>query len=171
MNKELILLKDFQREIAIKSKQNPSYKVTPHSVQEQMDTVIDRKLMIQEAMKMGLAGNEDFIRTIQSFWEQTLIRELIEKKSSDWEDQLFVTDHEVREFYASISKGNARTPPLDSIYDQIKKSLVDQKKTAALEEWLSDKREKAVIDINAQLMNELAPFEGQAQRNGGEDVR
>lgn len=99
VNRESIKLEDFQREIALRSKQNPSYKVTPQTIDEQLHTIIDRRLMIQEATKMGLVNNRDFVRTIQTFWEQTLIRELMKAKSHEWEDRIFVTEQEVRDYY------------------------------------------------------------------------
>lgn len=171
VNKEQISLKEFQREIALRSKQNPHYKVTPQTVKEQLDTVIDRKIMIQEAMKNGLANNEDFVRTIQTFWEQTLIRELIAAKNHEWEDRLFVTEQEIQDFYSRMNKEDASMPPLESISDQIKRALLEQKKTAALEEWLTDVRAKASIDINTELINEFGKVEEQTVKGGTEDVR
>jgi hypothetical protein len=102
VNHESIKLEDFQANLALRSKQNPSYKITSEEINEQMDTVIDRRLMIQEAMRMGLAENKDFVRTIQSFWEQTLIRELIAAKSREWESRLFVTEREVEDYYEKM---------------------------------------------------------------------
>lgn len=102
VNEESIKLEDFQREIALRSKQNPSYKVTPQTIDEQLHTIIDRRLMIQEATKMGLVNNKDFVRTIQTFWEQTLIRELMKAKSHEWEDRIFVTEQEVRDYYKKM---------------------------------------------------------------------
>jgi hypothetical protein len=99
VNHEPIKLEDFQAKLALRSRQNPSYKITSQEISEQIETVIDRRLMIQEAMRMGLAENKDFVRTIQSFWEQTLVRELIAAKSREWESRLFVTEREVEDYY------------------------------------------------------------------------
>jgi len=169
VNKELISLRDFQKDIAIRSKQNPSYRITPQSVKEQLDTSIDRKLMIQEAMKMGLTNNEDFVRTIQTFWEQTLIRELIEAKSHEWADRLFVSEDEIRDYYEEIIKKSPNVPPLDTIYDQLKKAILEQKKTDALDAWLSKVRKSAVINVNEKLMDKFVLKKNQT--SGGQDAR
>lgn len=169
VNKELISLRDFQEDIAIRSRQNPSYKITPQSVNEQLDTSIDRKLMIQEAMKMGLTNNEDFVRTIQTFWEQTLIRELIEAKGHEWEDRLFVTEQEIAGYYKEITKRAGSVPPLEKIHNEIKKVILDQKKTDALDEWLSKVRKRASIDINEKLMDEFIIGKHQAESGGHDD--
>jgi len=169
VNKELISLRDFQEDIAIRSKQNPSYQITPQTVKEQLDTAIDRKLMIQEAMKMGLTNNEDFVRTIQTFWEQTLIRELIEAKSHEWEDRLFITEDEISDYYEEITKKSDNVPPLKSIYDQLKKVILEQKKTDALDEWLSMVRKRAVINVDEKLIDEFVVKKNQAESGGKND--
>jgi hypothetical protein len=227
VNDEPVLLEDFEREISLRSKQNPAYKITPTTLEGQLDTIIDRKLMIQEAMKMGLAGNADFVRTIQSFWEQTLIRELIENKNDEWEKRLFVTEQEIRDYYDKatqmatfslyrtkdekravevlkktenhgdapgwevigpvayhdvppfaladlfdMAEGEKKMlrdgdefiviylmkkeihplPPLNKIQGQVKREVLERKKTEALEEWLAQVREKADIDINKEII-------------------
>ena len=169
INKEPLKLEDFQREMALRSKQDPSYKITPQAIDEQMDTIIDRRLMVQEAMKMGLTSNKDFVRTIQNFWEQTLIRELIEAKNKEWEKRLFVTDKEIRDYYENMrtmaKKDTIDLPPLQTLYDQIKRDILQQKRTTALESWLKEVREKAVIEVNENLLD--ASFETENKAGQG----
>ncbi len=102
VNNDPVKLEDFQREIALRSRQDPSYRVNDKAIENQLNTIIDRRLMIQEATRMGLVNNEDFVRTIQTFWEQTLIRELIEEKNQEWEKRLFITEEEINEYYEKM---------------------------------------------------------------------
>jgi hypothetical protein len=171
VNKEIVSLKNFQRDLAVKAKQNPSYRVNEETVQEQLNSSIDRKLMVQEAMKMGLASHEDFVRTIQIFWEQTLIRELIEAKNHEWKESLFVTEEEVRSYYEGINSASVKLPPLEAIYDQIKKAKLAQKRTDALEEWLSEVRSNAIININDDLLDKIVTADDSINNNGGNDGR
>jgi len=94
-----IFLKDYREEVALVSRNNPAFKVNPASLEGQLETMIDKKLMIQEAVKRGLSDDERFIKSIKRFWEQTLIRELIGVKNDEWADRLFVTDDEVHGHY------------------------------------------------------------------------
>ncbi|HLE09316.1 MAG TPA: hypothetical protein VI914_06780 [Thermodesulfobacteriota bacterium] len=94
-----ILLMDFQREVFLASRRDPNLKTTHGALKELLQTDIDRKLMIQEAVRMGLSEDEHFAETIKKFWEQTLIRELINAKTREWSDRLFVTDDEVKKHY------------------------------------------------------------------------
>lgn len=99
VNDSNIYLIEFQKEISILSKRNPAFKITPQIVEEQLNTAIDKKLMLQEAMEKGLIEDQRFVETIKTFWEQTLIRELIESKSKEWAGRLFVTEEEIKTHY------------------------------------------------------------------------
>lgn len=231
VNDAPVLLKEFQKEISIQSKKNPAFKITSKTLQEQLDIMIDKKLMLQEAMKMGLAENERFVDTIKTFWEQTLIRELIDAKMKEWGDRIFVTDEDVQKTYQRmqyapivkllkvenkekaeaarqrmlkgekiegeetigplssedikidilnnafdmaqgeakifeyengylvlylIKKEKTSVPLLKDIYNQIKQSVLEQKKEKALEQWLKDIKKSAQIQVNTQILKKAA---------------
>lgn len=94
-----IFMKDLVREVDMASSMEPGAKLTEERVEEILHTMIDKKLLIDEAVKKGLSEDERFLASIKSFWEQTLIRELVETKNKEWADKLFVTDKEVKERY------------------------------------------------------------------------
>lgn len=99
VNRSPILLKEFQKELAVHSRRDPAIRLNARVIEEQLEIMIDKKLMIQEATRMGLAEDERFIETIRTFWEQTLIRDLIGTKTKEWNDRLFVTEDEIQEQY------------------------------------------------------------------------
>ncbi len=47
-----------------------------------LDLAIRKQVLIQEAQRQGLDRKESFMKTIERYWEQTLIKELIQKESS-----------------------------------------------------------------------------------------
>lgn len=96
VNGSPIYMKDLVSEVNRASKMEPGMKLTDERIEEILHTMIDRKLLIDEAVKMGLSEDERFLESIKSFWEQTLIRELVEKKNREWADRLIVTDDEVK---------------------------------------------------------------------------
>jgi hypothetical protein len=61
--------------------------------------MIEQKLLIQEAVKLGLNEDPKFAATIKTYWEQTLIRNLIEAKTREFSDKVFVTDDEIAKEY------------------------------------------------------------------------
>ena len=48
-----------------------------------LDLAIRRQVLIQEAQREGLDREETFMETIERYWEQTLIKELLEKKTRE----------------------------------------------------------------------------------------
>jgi len=104
VNDTPISLSEFQKEVSILSKRNPAFKATPQTLEEQLNTIIDKKLLLQEAMKKGVAEDERFVQTIKSFWEQTLIKELLELKAREWADRLFVTEEEINRQYQRMQR-------------------------------------------------------------------
>jgi hypothetical protein len=85
-------------------------------------------------MKMGLAKNEKFVRTIQTFWEQTLIRELIEAKNSEWEDRMFATDEEIK-YYYSLMKRKVTFKVVNAKSHSEAKEALDAAHTGSFEGW------------------------------------
>ena len=92
-----IYMQEFMKEVRLSSRREPNEKLTEERLEEILHTMVDRKLLIDEAVKAGLSQDEHFLESIKSFWEQTLIRELIDKKNREWADKLIVTDDELRQ--------------------------------------------------------------------------
>jgi len=99
INDTPILLRDFEREVTTATRRDPTIRITEDSLAALLDSMVERKLLIQEAVAMGLSENERFLATIKAYWEQTLIRELIDSKTAEWADKTFVTDDEVHSYY------------------------------------------------------------------------
>jgi len=104
VNKDPIYESDLKREIALRAKLDPSFKLTPDTEREQLDLIINRKLIVQAAMEKGLSRQERFINTIRSFWEQTLIRDFIDFKKKELQEYIFVTDDDVKKYYNDLSQ-------------------------------------------------------------------
>jgi len=87
---------ELQQEAADYGKNN---RVTRHTVNDQLHLMIEHKLLIQEAIKMGISEKKEFAETIKDFWEQTIIRNLIEAKAGELSGKIFVTDQEIANEY------------------------------------------------------------------------
>ena len=154
VNGAAVPFQEFQKELAIYASRNPDFKLNAESVEEHLNMFIDKQLMIQEATKMGLAEDERFLETIKRFWEQTLIRELIDAKSREWRGRLFVTEDEILGYYQEMKPGLTPKPLLKDVRDEIRLSLLEQKKQKAMEEWLREVRKGASIKIDAKRLSE-----------------
>jgi len=87
---------ELQQKVAGYGKNNA---LTRHAVDDQLHLMIEHKLLIQEAVKMGLNEDKKFAETIKAFWEQTIIRNLMEAKTGELSGKIFVTDQEIAAEY------------------------------------------------------------------------
>ena len=90
---------DLKRALALRARTDPHFKITPATLDIEMDNLIDNRLLIAEAQKMDLDKKVRFADTIKTFWEQTLIRELLSAKNAEFDRDIGVTPDEVREYY------------------------------------------------------------------------
>ena len=103
INGEPIFVKDFNREIALNFKRDPMFRITPEALQSQVGIMRDKRLLIQEAKRLNLDQTDEFVDTIEIFWEQTLIRDLMMHKDKEFEKNVAVTDDEILDYYGKLS--------------------------------------------------------------------
>ena len=103
VNKDVIYKADLERDIALRAKLDPEFKLSKDTKSEQLDAMIDRKIIVQYAMEKGLAREERFVNTIRTIWEHTLIRDFIDYKKKELQDYLFATDDDIARYYDNMS--------------------------------------------------------------------
>lgn len=103
VNDAPIVSQELKKEVARYSRQNPAQKVTFNTVEDSLKSMIDQKLLVQEAVKKGLHEKEDFVESIKGYWEQTLIRALVDAKTKELSKNIFATDDEIRKEYDRMS--------------------------------------------------------------------
>lgn len=103
---------------------------TPESRQNFLNTLIDRKLILQYAQKEGLDKEQSFLNTIEKFWEQSLLKVALDEKTRDIESKIAASDWQVKRAeeakrmndWMSELRGKARI----TIKDSVLKNAVDQ---------------------------------------------
>ncbi|MCQ9206321.1 MAG: SurA N-terminal domain-containing protein [Omnitrophica bacterium] len=152
VNGKPIYLKELRREISNRVRQDPTLEVDGKMLDDLVDNLIKRQLIIQEAMDKKMAEEQGFVDTIKAFWEQTLIRDFVNRKNEELDRYVFVTDGEVELYYKSITGKNSNLPPLEEIHDRVKEAITRRKKAEKLESWLEEKKMGSEIQINKKLI-------------------
>jgi len=101
-NDSKIYVKDFTKALAFRHKKDPFFRTTPRAIQDQLNLMIDRTLLIQEAKKENLDEKERFVNTIKTFWEQTLIRDLMKEKEKEFSKAVSVNEDEMKGYYENL---------------------------------------------------------------------
>ena len=79
-------------------------KDTPAAREAFLNNLITRKLLVEEAQKQGLDREKGFLRSIENFWEQSLIKILIDEKTSQIAKDRGLSGLRTKEYYNSWIK-------------------------------------------------------------------
>lgn len=103
----------------------PSYreKLTKEQI---LDDLIQKKLLLLEAQRQGLDKDPTFMKMVERFWEQSLLRSLLEKKS--------------KEILSSI-----KAPEEER----------SQKAGQIMQQWINNLRNNAKIQINKGALEKI----------------
>ena len=132
---------------------DPEIDLTRDSRAAFIDYLIQKELMIQEAARLKLDRKEEFVRTIQTYWESTLIRHLLDLKTEEFKKMILVTEDEIDDYYAE-NKDWFDGVPTAEVREQITQSLTSRKLSARMDEWTDSLRQNAQIIIDPQLISQ-----------------
>ncbi len=118
-----------------------------------LDQLIRKEVLIQEARRLKLDRKEKFIRAMEKYWEQTLIRDLYEAKSESLSQKGYVTSEEIQSFYNKMKQADPATPPFEEVRDRIAEELKAQKERERLMAWERALIEKAQIEIDKEILS------------------
>lgn len=125
---------------------------TYESKKEFLDFIVSRKLILQDAQKMGLDKDEKFLKMIENFWEQSLLKLALEEKSKEVATGVFVSDKEIEEAYQKMLSEGKTDKPYDAAYNQIKWQITQARQTELLNAWIARLRQNARIKLNYNFL-------------------
>jgi len=99
VNGEPVYSQEVNQVIAWSLKVNPQFKITPEVLDDQLNVIIDRKILLQQALKKKLDQTEEFTKAMEAFREQALIRALVDAKGKEAEPSISVSDKQVEDYY------------------------------------------------------------------------
>ncbi len=127
---------------------------TLESRKEFLDNLIDRKLILQDAQAKGLDKNPAFLKMIEKFWEQSLLKLALDAKSKEVANAASASDNDIAARYAQLQKEGRLDKPYEQMYGQIKWELIKEKETKMINDWVLQLRKKANVVIDDSLLKE-----------------
>ncbi len=119
-----------------------------------LNSLINRKLILQDAQKKGLDKDKSFLRMIERFWEQSLLKLAIDRKTKETAGSVMVTDKEIEDTYNNLVKESRADKPYDQMYQQIKWQITRNKETQQLNDWVAQLHKKSDIKVNYELLKQ-----------------
>lgn len=117
---------------------------------EYIHRLVEKEILLQEAQRQGLDREKDFMKSIESYWEQTLLKLLLQKKSKEISSMVHVYDNEIEEYY----KASGEKQALSKVDSDIRRLIRQKKETEAMDAWVEELKEKSYIKINEDILEE-----------------
>ena len=97
-------LDEFQYQLAAELELDKDFKLTNEAKKKFLEQLIKKELLIQEAKKVKLDRKDKFARTIERYWESTLIRDLLEIKGKEISQDILIPKAEIEARVRKIEK-------------------------------------------------------------------
>lgn len=147
-----LTLDEFQKQLASEIEMDKEFKLTRGARKAFLNETIKKEVLIQEARRLKLDNREAFRRVIERYWESTLIRDLLALKAKDITEKTYVSEEEINARHKVMKAEGETLLPLKDVREEIEKILKEEKKTALLEKWINDLKNRADIKINEKLL-------------------
>jgi hypothetical protein len=112
---------------------------------EFINSLITKELLIQEAQREGIDKEESFRRSIQNFYEQSLVKVLMDRKFASI--KITVSDEEVEHYYALLDKKVDLTIYTAATADDLKTGKAKEEKRTVSFKDLSRNMKNAVAGL------------------------
>ena len=150
INDRKISLAEFNTQFKNEVHADPEMDQSEESRRGFVEHLIQRELMIQEAIRLKLDHKEEFVSTIQRYWEATLIRDLISRQSERIQEKIFITQEDVLDYYREHREEIGF--PLEGVKEDIRSFMESEKLEAALVAWTEELKSTALVRINRSQM-------------------
>jgi len=125
---------------------------TPEAKREFLNILIDRKVILQDAQQKGLDKEQGFLRLIQKFWEQSLLKIALDKKSREISGTLAVSEEEIKASYDALVRDKKIGKPYDEARERVRRELLMSKESRAINDWVLQLRNNAQIKIHEESL-------------------
>lgn len=125
----------------------------PSGRQGYLKELIRKKLILHEAQKMGLDKDPDFLKDIEFYWEQGLLKLALARKSKELMSNAQVTDKEIQDYYEAHRNTDFSGSELSQVHQQIRWLILQEKQTQALDQWISDLEQRIPIQVDDSLIS------------------
>jgi hypothetical protein len=127
---------------------------TPDARKKFLNSLIDRKLILQDAQARGLDKEQGFLRAIERFWEQSLLKMALDNKTKEISGSISVNDAQVRQRYDFMVQEGTISQPYEQASEQLKREIIKLKESEAMNDWIAQLNKKAQIKINYELLKQ-----------------
>ena len=131
---------------------NPDFKPTEETKTDFLDNLIGKELLIQEAKKLDLDRKNKFVRTIERYWESTLIRDLLAIKGQEISQDILIPEADIEARVRKLEKSGKGVRNSEKARKRAVAELKNRKRIEMLRKWIDGLRKTAKVEINQDLL-------------------
>ncbi|WDP91870.1 MAG: SurA N-terminal domain-containing protein [Desulfobacter sp.] len=146
VNGSVISIREFNEQIKLDAYADPEMEITRETRERFADYLIQRELMLQEAVRLKLDQRTAFVQAMERYWESTLIRNLLDVKTAEVKQNILVNREEIETYYLAHQDEFGR--PFDEVKESIQSILETRHLEKKLENWTTQLRTSADITVN-----------------------
>lgn len=125
---------------------------TENGKKKYLEGIIEKEVLLQEAQRQVIDREKDFMKSIENYWEQALLRILLERKSKEISNLISVYDNEIEEYY----KDSGENLPLSKVKNEIRDIIKEKKQTEAMDNWINELKKRSYIKVDENVLRSLA---------------
>jgi len=115
---------------------------------EWLGRLIERELLVQEAQRLGLDRQPAFMRTIERFWKEALIKQLLDRKAREINAQVHVYEPDIEAF-------SQQFPQEFEARDDMERAIRTHKQAEAMDQWVAQLKARSRIVIDHEAIARL----------------
>lgn len=150
VNKGRIMVEDLRYELKNAPYDETHLLKAKNGRKDYLNRLVEKEVLLQEAQRQGLHREKDFMKSIEGYWEQALLKILLERKSDEISDLTHVSDNEIEEYYSN-SENRTLFPKTRA---GVKNTIRRKKETEAMNAWIEELKKQSYIKINEDILEE-----------------
>ena len=151
VNKYKMTIEDLKYELKNIPRHETGLLKTSQGRRGYVDRLLEKEILLQEAQRQGIDKERDFMKSIENYWEQALLKSLLQRKSDQISGSIHVYDNEIEEYY----KDSSETKPLSEVTPDIRRIIRQKKETEAMIAWIEELKERSFMKINEDILEEV----------------
>ena len=152
INKYKMTMDDLRYEFKNAPYDEEAFLKTENGRKKYLNGLIEKEILLQEAQRHGIDREKDFMKSIENYWEQALLRILLERRSKEIAGLVNVYDNEIEEYY----KNSGEDQPLSKVKNEIRDIIKQKKQTDAMDTWIDELKKRSYIKVNEEVLRSLA---------------
>jgi len=120
-----------------------------------LENIIMAKILLQEAQKSSFDKDAIFMKEIELYWEQALLKLLMKKKTEEMSRQVAITEDEIKQEYNRMLTEEGEERPFLEAQPEITREIYNKKMQARFNEWLKSLRNQADVKIDEEMLNKV----------------